>query len=94
MQDTGVHMPNLVCAATSNSDGLFHFEGPTCIETFLDWFIELAKDFTLTVLAHNSQGFDSYIILDALYRQYIVPEQIVNGAKILSLSINSGGIGV
>ena len=92
MQDTGVHVPNLVCAATSNSDERFHFEGTTCMEDFLDWLRKLAQDFKLTVLAHNSQGLDSYLILDALYRQYVVPDQIVNGAKILSLSINGGDI--
>ena len=92
MQDTGVYVPNLVCAATSNCDELFHFEGATCIRDFLDWLRELAKDCQLTVLAHNSQGFDSYLILDELYKQYVVPEQIVNGAKILSMSINDGNI--
>ena len=92
MQDTGVHVPNLVCAATSNCDELFHFEGATCIRDFLDWLRELARDCQLTVLAHNSQGFDSYLILDELYKQYVVPEQIVNGAKILSMSINDGNI--
>ena len=65
MQDAGVHVPNLVCAATSNSDELFHFEGPTCIEAFLDWLRKLAQDFKLTVLTHNSQGLDSYLIRDA-----------------------------
>ena len=59
MQDTGVHVPNMVCAATSNCNDLFPFEFPTCIEAFLDWLRELAQDFKLTVLAHNSQGFDS-----------------------------------
>ena len=92
MQDTGVHVASLVCAATSNCDELFHFEGSTCIEAFLDWLRELAQDFKLTVLAHNSQGFDCYLILDALYRQYVMPDQIVNGAKILSLSIHGGDI--
>ena len=83
-------MPNLVCAATSNCDEPFHFEGATCIETFLEWLRELAQDFKLNVLAHNTQGFDYYIILDVLYEQYVMPDQIVNGAKILSLSINGG----
>ena len=92
MQDTGVHVPNLVCAATSNCDDLFHFEGTTCIRDFLDWLRELAKDYQLTVLARNSQGFDSYLILEELYKQYVFPEQIVNGAKIMSLSINDGDI--
>ena len=92
MQDTRVHVPNLVCAATSNCDDLFHFEGTTCIRDFIDWLRELSLDFKLTVLAHNSQGFDSYLILDELYRQYVVPEQVVNGAKIFSLSINGRDI--
>ena len=59
---------------------------------FLDWLRELAMDFKLTVLAHNSQGFDSYLVLDELYRQYVVPEQVVNRAKIMSLSINGEDI--
>ena len=92
MQDTGVHVPNLVCAATSNSNAQFKFEGSRCIVNFLDWLLELGKESKLTVLAHNSQGFDSYLILDELYKQYIVPDQIVNGAKILSLSICGGEI--
>ena len=92
MQDTGVHVPNLVCAVTSNSNELFKFEGSTCILDFLDWLREVEQDYKLTVLAHNSQGFDSYLILDELYKQYVVPDQIVNGAKILSLSINGGDI--
>ena len=92
MQDTGVHVPNLVCAATSNCDDLFHFEGTTCIPDFLDWLRDLALDYQLTVLAHNSHGFDSYLILDELYKQYVFTEQIVNGAKIMSLSINGGDI--
>ena len=91
MQDTGVHAPNLVCAATSNSNELFKFEGSTCIPDFLDWLMKVGE-YKLTVLAHNSQGFDSYLILDELYKQYIVPDQIVNGAKILSLSICGGDI--
>ena len=92
MEETGIHVPNLVCAATSNCDELFHFEGTTCIVDLLDWLRELGRDYKLTVLAHNSQGFDSYLILDELYKQYVVPEQIVNGAKILSLSIHAGHI--
>ena len=92
MQDTGVHVPNLLCTTTSNCDDLYRFEGTTCIQDFMDWLRELALDFKLTVLAHNSQGFDSYSILDEHYQQYVVPEQVVNRAKILSISINGGDI--
>ena len=92
MQDTGAPVPNLVCAATSDTDTVYHFEGSNCITDFLDWLRELNKEYKLTVLAHNSQGFDSYLILNELYKQYNIPEQIVNGAKILSLSIHNGEI--
>ena len=47
MQDTGVHVSNLVCAATSNCDST------TCIPDFLDWLRELAQDFKVAVLAHQ-----------------------------------------
>ena len=88
----GVHVPNLVCAATSNTDTLYQFEGTDCIADFLEWLRELNYEYKLTVLAHNSQGFDSYLILYELYNQYVLPDQIVNGAKILSLSIHDGEI--
>jgi len=53
---------------------------------------KLAQDCQLTALVHNCQGFDSYLIFDKLYKQYVVPDQIVNRAKILLLSINGGDI--
>jgi len=92
MQDTGVHIPNLVCAATSNTEELFNFEGETCIADFIDWLRELSLDCRLTVIAHNSQGFDAYLVLDELFKQYVGVDQIVNGAKIISLSFNGGDI--
>lgn len=73
-QDTAVHVPSLVCAATSNCDELFHFEGTTFNVDAFDWLRELAQDFKLTVLAQKLQGFDSYLMLDELYKQYIVHE--------------------
>ena len=78
--------------SASNSAENYTFPGTTCIEDFLDWLRELCIDCKLVVMAHNSQGFDSYFILDKLYQQGICPEQIVNGAKILSMSINGGDI--
>ena len=32
MQDTGIHVPNLVCSVTNEEDTSFIFNGPTCIE--------------------------------------------------------------
>jgi len=92
VQDTGVHIPNLLFAATSNTEELFNFEGETCIRDFIHWLRELALDCKLTVIAHNSQGFDAYLVLDKLFKQYVGVDQIVNGAKIISLSFNGGDI--
>ena len=39
-------------------------------------------------VVHNFQGYDSYFVLDKLYKQCICPQQIVNGAKILSMGID------
>lgn len=34
---TRVHMPNLMCAAMSDTNMLYHFEGTNCIANLLDW---------------------------------------------------------
>ena len=39
-------------------------------------------------VAHNFQGYDSFFVLDKFYKQKIFPDQIVNGAKILSMSVD------
>ena len=92
MQDTGVHVPNLLCAETSEGVQV-DFHGPTCIENFLEWLDPLTNTNTqdmqrqVIAVAHNAQGYDSYFLLEELYKQCVCPQQIVNGAKILSMSI-------
>ena len=60
MQDTGIHTPNVLCAATSNCNNLCHFEGTSCIRDFLTWLRELALDFQANdpfkFLAENLAG--------------------------------------
>ena len=91
-QDTGEHVANLLCAETSESNEQFTFKGESCIEAFLDWCQSLTRTDNPHVkrkvicLAHNFKGYDSYFILEQCYKQYVKPEQIVIGAKILSLS--------
>ena len=38
-------------------------------------------------LTHNFKGYDSYFILEQCHHQYMKLDQLVNGAKILSLSL-------
>lgn len=61
------------------------------MQEFLHWVHTLANDETVdkvTVVAHNFKGYDGYFILEELYKQHTSNlQQIVNGAKILSLEL-------
>ena len=91
-QDTGEHVANLLCAETSESEEQFTFAGDSCIEAFLDWAQSLTRTHNphikrkVICIAHNLKGYDSYFILEHCYAHFLKPEQLVNGAKILSLS--------
>ena len=92
-QDQGEHVANLLCAERDDSDQCEVFEGETCVEEFLDWLREQTKTNNpqekreVIAVAHNFQGYDSYFILEQFYKEYICPDQIVNGAKILSMQV-------
>ncbi len=86
-QENGIHVPNLICAMTSNSDEQFSFEGESCVTDFLDWLREIAEDNKVIAIAHNFRAYDAYFVLEELYKQNIIPEQVVNGAKILSMRL-------
>ena len=93
-QEGGVHVANLLCAEMHDDDKQFVFEGENCLESFLDWVRELTvmeddeRERTVICVAHNFQGYDSYFVLDEFYKQKICPDQIVNGAKILSMTVD------
>lgn len=86
-------MANLLCGETSESNEQFTFRGESCLESFLDWAQSLTRTDNSHIkrkvicIAHNFKGYDSYFILEHSYKQYMKPEQLVNGAKILSLSL-------
>ena len=90
-QDTGNHIANLLCAETDQNDVQFIFKGEQCVQEFLQWVHTLANDETMDkviVVAHNFKGYDGYFILEELYKQHVTNlQQIVNGAKILSLEL-------
>ena len=92
MQEGGeAHRVNLVCAETSLNDQRYQF---LSMQDFMAWVWNLRvtdpgrRPFVL--IAHNFQGYDGYLLLEELYRQAVVPSQIVNGAKLLSVAIPGG----
>ena len=90
-QDTGNHVANLLCAETNRSDQQHTFWGETCCTDFLRWCYLLSHEVNvdqLVVVAHNFKGYDGYMIMEALYQEHVTElHHIVNGAKILTLSI-------
>ncbi|CAH3115968.1 unnamed protein product [Porites lobata] len=70
------------------------FEKFPSMQDFMTWVWHLRvtdpgrRPFVL--IAHNFQGYDGYLLLEELYRQAVVPSQIVNGAKLLSVAIPGG----
>ena len=92
-QDGDRHVANLLCAEREDEDDPVVFEGENCVEAFIEWARSLSttNDHNTTqeiiCVAHNFQGYDSYFVLNEFYRQFICPQQIVNGAKILCMKV-------
>ena len=86
MQETGVHIPNLLICQTSESEEMHCFEGEQCVSDFLD-DLEEECDGNVVVVAHNMKGYDGYFILNEYYARYSTPNLILQGAKILSMSL-------
>ena len=85
MQETGVHVANLVVVQDDEGHE-WVFKGFNTCNDFCDW---LFGNMDRTVcIAHNFKGYDSYFILKYLYDNKIRPGLIVNGAKIMELSVN------
>ena len=94
MQNTGVHVPNLVVGMTAEDATPCLFADETCIDQFLDWLEQLTEKDTryVTVIAHNFKGYDSYFIVPRLIACKQKFEQIHTGGKLLELTFRNGYI--
>ena len=94
MQNTGVHVPNLVVGMTAEDATPCLFADETCIDQFLDWLKQLTEQEThyVTVIAHNFKGYDSYFIVPRLLARKQKFEQIRTGGKLLELTFSNGYI--
>ena len=93
MQVNGRHVPNLLVTETDQNSNRFIFQGTTCVEEFVNWldtFHDSDDDknkSTITVIAHNFQGYDSYPIISCYFTQKRQIEQIRNGGMVLQLQV-------
>ncbi|XP_078364066.1 uncharacterized protein LOC144648356 [Oculina patagonica] len=90
MQSKEQHEPNLLIAQREDEDTMYRFEGPDCVKQFLEWLETLTEkgEQPLTVIAHNFQGYDSHFCLKEYRKQGRIVERILNGAKVLQLTVN------
>lgn len=61
------------------------FKGDDTLNEFCNWLFSKNNDKAIAI-AHNAKAYDSYFLLNHLVSQGIVPEVIMNGGKIISLS--------
>jgi hypothetical protein len=64
------------------------FSGDDTVNEFCLWLFS-EENYNSTVLCHNFQGYDSYPILQYLYKNAVVPKIIPNGAKIMCVAVES-----
>ena len=100
-----VHEPNLVvaqkvCEACLNvEDNVSQciycgprenvFRGSRTKEDFCDWLFSGKHEGSIC-LCHNFRGYDSYFILQYCYDQVMLPELVMNGAKVMCMEV--GGL--
>lgn len=85
-QETGVHQPNYIYAHHLTADNNWEFEGPSCVDDFLNTFIQTRfKGYTM--LAHNSKAYNSFFILQNIIREKIQVGLITQGSKLMLLTV-------
>ena len=85
IQETGIHVPNLVIIHDMEGNETL-FKGPNTRDDFCNWLFTEEHEGVICV-AHNLKAYDGYFILQYLYNQAILPELILNGTKIMSISV-------
>lgn len=62
-QETGMHVPNLVCWMDEGGSEMNTLEGADCVEVFLTKMIERTTHSLVTVFFHNVKGYDGQVLL-------------------------------
>ncbi|XP_061764740.1 uncharacterized protein LOC133557872 isoform X1 [Nerophis ophidion] len=81
VDDNHTHIPFLVCTKTLQGEEWCAF-GLDCVTVFLNHFRK-PRYLKSTFIAHNSRGFDGYLILRGMVRLGIAPLIIMQGSKVL-----------
>ena len=90
MQETGVHVPNLVVIQDDEGHE-WVFKGTNTCKDFCDWLLGGSMDGSVCI-AHISKGCDSYFILKYLYDNKVRPGLIMKGSKIMEMTVAESDI--
>ena len=85
MQETGIHVPNLVVVQDDEGHE-WVFKGTNTCKDFCDGLFGGSMDGSVCI-AHNFKGHDSYLILKYLYDNMVPRGFIMNGAKIMEMTV-------
>ncbi|XP_032094416.1 uncharacterized protein LOC116523417 [Thamnophis elegans] len=91
-QETGTHIPNYACARDMLKDEddkdvvRWDCYGVRCLEQFIKKFIN-HKFKGCTFIAHNSKGYDGYLVLRQLIREKVRVQLISQGGKLLCITL-------
>ena len=85
IQETGIHVPNLAIVHDMEGNETM-FKGPNTRNDFCNWLFTEDHEDTICI-AHNLKAYDGYFILQYLYDQIILPELLLNGTKIMSITV-------
>ncbi|XP_035239706.1 uncharacterized protein LOC118208867 isoform X1 [Anguilla anguilla] len=83
-QDDGVHVANFICCIDFNGVR-WTAAGDGCVEAFTRRF-RTPKYKGYTFIAHNSKGYDGYLIMQHLIKQGVTPSIIAQGSKLLCIT--------
>ena len=97
MQDTGIHVPNLVVVQQEKGNHQEIFKNDSrrnCSEKFCDWVFRDRCGFQdieqpLILVAHYLKGYDGYFVLRYLNNNNLLPHIILTGSKIMLLDVES-----
>lgn len=84
LSDEGVHVPFLVCTKSLGGVEKYWY-GPDCCVKFIQHF-RSPRYKNHTLIAHNSRGFDSYILIAQMLRQGLNLRPIMQGSKVICLT--------
>jgi len=87
LQGDGRHTADLLIVQDEKGFKMV-FRGEDCVEKFGEWLLDGMHQGAI-VTAHNSHSYDSFFLCEYFYNKCLLPKLILNGAKIMSMELDT-----